>query len=407
MLPRLAKKTVPNQGFIAHYQLTHWWTNQLSKHERERIQESCDPIGERRLTTGQIRQAPGSAAALLNSLVQDLHAPEDRLLAIKLLNKALELAERNFNIKDTYIIYDRLIELHHRYRITHHESKQQAINICQAQIQIAPEVAQQYFQEQVENLPRHRGFEILSVIEEKDARYEEAILLCHTAQNQGWKGNWDRRINYLQYKLTATRRREQRLEQKFTIELAKANAIIEELQAELSDHRNTSQTQSPKSTQNQQLTKQLQTLQASERAAHQALQDIKDKTERTYQDLFERDNYILGLEADITFQSQKIEELQDALARHQTTRDNNQSQSSPDIQELHTDVSDNQDPLIFSEARAALATMDSSDPDTPSVKRIVFPCQHCGRNLRIRIQYAGKIGRCKMCGKETRSPSTS
>lgn len=89
---------------------------------------------------------------------------------------------------------------------------EKAIAACNQQISIAPEVAQLFHQEFEElnqfaveqgkqllsetaaALPTHTGYIQLAIIREKQGRLAEAICLCREAQEQGWAGDWEKRI---------------------------------------------------------------------------------------------------------------------------------------------------------------------------------------------------------------------
>ena len=52
-------------------------------------------------------------------------------------------------------------------------------------------------------MPGHRGFHQLSVYEEKQKNYEEALNLAKQAQADGWQGDWEKRIEPLSKKLAS------------------------------------------------------------------------------------------------------------------------------------------------------------------------------------------------------------
>jgi hypothetical protein len=89
---------------------------------------------------------------------------------------------------------------------------EKAIAACNQQIAIAPEVAQLFHQEFEElnqfaveqgeqplpetaaALPTHTGYTQLAILRNKQGRLAEAICLCREAQEQGWAGDWEKRI---------------------------------------------------------------------------------------------------------------------------------------------------------------------------------------------------------------------
>ena len=52
-------------------------------------------------------------------------------------------------------------------------------------------------------MPGHKGFHQLSVYEEKQKNYKEALNLAKQAQADGWQGDWEKRIERLSKKLAS------------------------------------------------------------------------------------------------------------------------------------------------------------------------------------------------------------
>lgn len=50
------------------------------------------------------------------------------------------------------------------------------------------------------SLPTHKGFTQLAIILERERRYDEALALCAQAKEQGWAGDWDKRMQRLRQK---------------------------------------------------------------------------------------------------------------------------------------------------------------------------------------------------------------
>ncbi|MDA8353580.1 MAG: hypothetical protein M0Z65_10455 [Firmicutes bacterium] len=76
------------------------------------------------------------------------------------------------------------------------ENLKKAIQYCQKQIAYAPMAIQaNRMDPQAKTLPHHYGFKQLAIIREKQGDVEEAIRLCEEALAQGWKGDWQHRID--------------------------------------------------------------------------------------------------------------------------------------------------------------------------------------------------------------------
>ncbi len=101
-------------------------------------------------------------------------------------------------------VIDRHFALHNRIwdlaRLVHAgpDCRAPLITACKEQIAIAVEAAQAYLPlMHGAGLPMHLGFERLAMINEKNEDYVEAIRLCETARDMGWRGDWDEDIERL------------------------------------------------------------------------------------------------------------------------------------------------------------------------------------------------------------------
>lgn len=79
---------------------------------------------------------------------------------------------------------------------------ERAIETCRKQIDLSSKAAQ-LFKDEYPNqpLPCHVGYDQLVIIYSKQSKYKEAIDLCKQAKEQGWCGDWDRRIKRYEKKL--------------------------------------------------------------------------------------------------------------------------------------------------------------------------------------------------------------
>jgi hypothetical protein len=60
-----------------------------------------------------------------------------------------------------------------------------------------------FFKEYKESpLPSHKGYQQLAIILEKQGKLEEAIKLCKQAAEQGWAGDWEKRVERYRKKVT-------------------------------------------------------------------------------------------------------------------------------------------------------------------------------------------------------------
>lgn len=106
----------------------------------------------------------------------------------------------------SYPVLDRHFELSESipelYKRREEEGLEKTIEACNQQIGLALQ-AKTAFLEQYpwQPLPSHTGYEKLTIILDKQGRYQEAIKVCVQAEAEGWAGDWDKRIGRCQAKL--------------------------------------------------------------------------------------------------------------------------------------------------------------------------------------------------------------
>lgn len=197
----------PSAGAIGYFQLTDWWLTTFSLAERERIEALYHPEGATHqwpLTQGQERPLANTAADFLAALATWLYRPADRLLARRILAKAGALAVREGRTLELHFTYQVMIQIYYRDR---HDpaARRVAIEACKKMIALAPQAVDAFAHEfPRRRLPRHYGFNLLSLLREREHDYAAAIRLCEMALAQGWDGEWQRRIGTCKVKLRLT-----------------------------------------------------------------------------------------------------------------------------------------------------------------------------------------------------------
>lgn len=189
-------------GEIAYYSLEEWWLSEFTDAERNQIQVQYQPMGssENDLTEGEILVSSRSAASFLGGMASWFKKDDVRYLAKLIIQKAESLVNDATDVLDVHFLYQAKIEIFYRDR-DHSGSIDSAIEACQQQINISSKVAKAFKKEFDGGLPTHKGYEQLAIILDKHKNFEEAIALCETAFEQGWNGDWEKRIQ--RYKLKA------------------------------------------------------------------------------------------------------------------------------------------------------------------------------------------------------------
>ncbi len=186
------------QGQIGYFKLADWWMTAFSDSERKYIESIFQPISTVQasgspLTSGVIQSTTETAVGLLSALAMWFQKPEDRTVAHKILNKAMELS-KDASALDNHYLYQTIIQFNYRNR-ENGENLKAAIDACLKMISLAPEAAQAYKSEfPKEQLPGHKGYGQLAIIYEKQGRFQDAIAVSEQAANQHWGGDWAKRI---------------------------------------------------------------------------------------------------------------------------------------------------------------------------------------------------------------------
>ncbi len=184
------------EGYIGHFGLADWWLSEFTDAERDYIEAKYAPLGDDRprlLTQGQVGSTSQTAAGLLSGLATWFGSPEDRHIARRLLEKAESLP--GLGVLDRHFVCQGLIQSYYKDRDKDPAAFDKAIAACEKQIAMAPEAALAFKQDGLDPLPSHVGFKQLAIIREKQGDYVQVIRLSRTALEQGWAGDWKKRID--------------------------------------------------------------------------------------------------------------------------------------------------------------------------------------------------------------------
>lgn len=184
------------KGLIGYFGLESWWLSEFSDDERRHITETFKPLGSSgdSLTSGNISSTSQTAVGLLQNSAGWFLKEKDRPIAYKLLEKAEEIAEREGSVLDVHFLYGQKLAIYYKDRETP-GSLEKAIEACKQQIGLAEKAAKAFRKEYKDSpLPIHKGYQQLSIILEKQGKFDEAIELSRKADKQGWAGDWEKRI---------------------------------------------------------------------------------------------------------------------------------------------------------------------------------------------------------------------
>jgi len=200
-------------GLIGYFNLTDWRLTTFPKEQRDWIeteyQRGLLDFGDsnpRPLTAGKIESCSKARAHILTEIAIILYRGGFRQQSFAVF----EFAESEATCQQDYIslhfAYHHLIELNYRDREKVPGAIEAAIEACLKQISLAPKaeeafLAEYRFDSDGGSLPRPLGYYQLAIIREKAGNFSEAIRLSKLALEQGWAGDWEKRITRLEKKL--------------------------------------------------------------------------------------------------------------------------------------------------------------------------------------------------------------
>jgi len=205
------------KGIIGSFGLEDWWLSEFTDKQRKYIKEKYQPMGMSGdwLTSGDIL-SPSQIGNLFPSGLTDeekrrdmgiqtsvhflynlagwFSKENDRPIAYKILSKAEELSKTEGDVLDIHFLYGTKISICYKDR-DKQGFLEKVIDACNQQISLAEKAAEAFFKQYKNSpLPGHKGYEQLSIILEKQKKFDETIELCKKAMAQGWMGDWEKRI---------------------------------------------------------------------------------------------------------------------------------------------------------------------------------------------------------------------
>ena len=183
--------------------LLTWWQAEFTPEEQNYILAKYKPLvsgtagAGKAIDLNHIIRPDGSLGLIgsLAALSTWFMSGDDISLARRILAKSVERQESETgSVIDRHFIYHHMIRVYYRDRHRDENALALAIQACEKQIALAPQVIRERPKEWGENLPEHPGFQRLAIILERHNDYEGVIRLAEEALRQGWAGDWEKRI---------------------------------------------------------------------------------------------------------------------------------------------------------------------------------------------------------------------
>ena len=189
-------------GSLGYYHLLDWWKNEFNNDEQLYILARYKPMGGTGLINGMLSNSSASSINFLTGLQTWFTNLTDEVISEKILKKAETLISEETTILDIHFLYNCFIKHYYKKRNIGNEFYELAKVYCKKQIEISQEVKDAFITEPwFTVLPRHKGFEQLAIIFEKEEKYADAIKLCARGKEMCWNGDWDKKISNLDKKL--------------------------------------------------------------------------------------------------------------------------------------------------------------------------------------------------------------
>ena len=169
--------------------LLAWWNSSFTREERRYIASQLDV---HHLTHPDLSQGfTGSSALAATAFLTG----DDILLARRIMAKSVERQEAELGATiDRHFLYDCMIQVYYRDRNRDENAQVLALEACEQQIALAPQVIREQPRSWAGELPAHLGYQRLAIVRERDRDFEGAIRLSEQALHQGWAGDWEKRI---------------------------------------------------------------------------------------------------------------------------------------------------------------------------------------------------------------------
>jgi len=194
--------TSTDRGSLGYYSLLDWWQKEFTKQEQLYILEKYKPMGGGTLTTGAILDSSATVINFLTSLQSWFSTLSEEVISEKILKKAESLLTDETPVLDIHFLYSSSIGHYYKKRKINLDFYELAKQYCLKQIALSQKAKDAFLSEPCfTTLPRHRGYEQLAIILEKEKKYNEAMRLCYEAKEATWNSDWNKRIATLQSKM--------------------------------------------------------------------------------------------------------------------------------------------------------------------------------------------------------------
>ena len=184
-------------GDVRRFDLVEWFTSEFTDDEQEVMANTYQPGADsprRPLIEGNSAGFRTSRVSFLSSLAGWFVDPGHLSIAERVFDKATSLASDETDVLDRHCLLSEVIRIYSRQG-KQEPYRSRALDACRQQVAISGEAAVAWRMNYAGfPMPSHQGLERLSILLERQGEYEDAIQLCTKALNEGWPGDWEKRI---------------------------------------------------------------------------------------------------------------------------------------------------------------------------------------------------------------------
>ena len=207
------------KGLIGYFGLSNWWNLNFTLDEQNYIVSNYiertyfDELYDNRkfkylraciLTEEEIELWTESVLQFVTSLTIGYDNKKDREISLKILEKAEELINDTIPPLDLHYFLHTKIKTFYRLRELNSRYLEIALKACEQQIEISP-LTLKAFRSSLYGygfIPSPIGYTQLAIVKEREKKFEEVIIFCQKALNEGWNGDWQKRIDRCKIKLS-------------------------------------------------------------------------------------------------------------------------------------------------------------------------------------------------------------
>ena len=176
---------VPARGAVGTYGLVAWWNEGLTPVDRVRICERYQGGANELIEIEEF--VPGrSPIGYLLDLATWFKSRSDRVLLRKILAQAERILDADTAANDAHFLYSAVAEEYFDRGRASEEDKEAAARACLMQIANSAAAASYFREKKWDQLPNHRGYQILAEMLEDDGQYVEVVHLAEQADREGW-----------------------------------------------------------------------------------------------------------------------------------------------------------------------------------------------------------------------------